>query len=88
MVLVNQCEDKMCTLFFDGSKCLQGDGVGIMLVSPKRGMLPRYYKLNFECTNNMAKYKALVLGLKEVIKFGLKEVTHNLSSIKVMMSII
>lgn len=43
-----------------------------MVVSPKDGMIPMAYKLNFKCTNNMDEYvKALVLGLKETINLGI-----------------
>ena len=32
------------------------------------------YKLNFQCTNNIAKYKALMLGLKLLKKVGAKQI--------------
>jgi len=73
VVLVEQCEDKIWTLFFDGSKCLQGDGAWIMLVSSKYEIIPMDYKLNFECSNNMIEYKALVLGLKIAINIGISK---------------
>jgi len=60
-------------LFFDGSKCLQGYGVGIMLVSPDSDMIPMAYNLNFECINNMDEYEALVLELKEVVDLGVNK---------------
>jgi len=86
MVLVEECEDNTWTLFFDGSKCLQGARVGIVLVSPKYVMILMDYKLDFECTNNMVEYETLVLGLKEPTNLGINQlnfvVTHSLSSIK------
>lgn len=30
------------------------------------------YKLEFDCTNNMAEYKALILGLRNLKKLGAK----------------
>lgn len=73
MILVEQCDEKTWTLFFDGSKCLQGARVEIMLVSLEGGMILMVYKLNFDCTNNIVEYEALILGLKETINLG---ITH------------
>ena len=52
------------TLFFYGSEYLKGVGVGIVLIYTQYGIISMAYKLNFECTNSMAKYEALILGLK------------------------
>lgn len=51
------------SLFFDGSRTKIGSGAGVVLISPK---LERYYflyRLYFSCTNNVAKYRALIQGL-------------------------
>jgi len=44
-----------------------------MLVSLECCMIPMVYKLNFECTNNMDEYEALVLRLKETINLGIRK---------------
>jgi len=71
--LVALVENKIWTLFFDGYKCLQGDGSSIVLVYPEGGMILMAYKLHFECTNNMAEYEALVLRLKVVINIEINK---------------
>jgi len=52
------------TLFFDGSTCDQGAGIGIVLISP----LGKRYEFSLPIvatsTNNHAEYQALVKGLK------------------------
>ena len=52
------------TLFFDGSTCDRGAGIGIVLISP-RG---RKYELSLPIiatsTNNQAEYQALIKGLE------------------------
>jgi len=47
---------------------MHGSWVGIVLISPQNNIIPMSYKLSFECTNNMAEYEALILGLKEAIE--------------------
>ncbi|KAH9314943.1 hypothetical protein KI387_023570, partial [Taxus chinensis] len=61
-------------LFFDGSKFQQGGGVGFVMIPPWGASIPFTHKLNFECTNNMAEYEALVLGLQNAINLG----THHI----------
>jgi len=41
----------------------EGSGVGIRLTSPTGEVLEQSFRLNFEATNNVAEYKALVAGL-------------------------
>jgi len=49
---------------FDGVVSKEGAGAGI-LIKPLIGEPKLFsYKLHFKCTNNMAEYEALVLGLK------------------------
>ncbi|KAG7529934.1 Ribonuclease H-like superfamily [Arabidopsis thaliana x Arabidopsis arenosa] len=50
-------------LHVDGSSSKQGSGVGIRLTSPTGEVLEQSFRLNFEATNNVAKYEALVAGL-------------------------
>jgi len=48
---------------FDGACSSSGSGVGIVLVSPKNIMHLHTIRLEFACTNNEAKYEALIQGL-------------------------
>jgi hypothetical protein len=47
-------------LFFDGSSCGKGGGVGILLISPRGEM----FEFQPTVTNNQAEYKALLRGLQ------------------------
>lgn len=63
----------MWKLLFDGSKCLQGTEVAIILIYNGGGMIPIAQKMNFECNNNMVEYEALILRLKEAINLGISK---------------
>ena len=49
---------------FDGAVSKEGAGAGIVINIPIGEPKLFSYKLHFKCTNNMAEYEALVLGLK------------------------
>lgn len=49
-----------------------GSGVGIVLIPSFGTQIPFSFKLEFQNTNNMTKYEALLLGLAEAKKLGVK----------------
>jgi ribonuclease HI len=51
-------------MFFDGAYSKEGVGVGVVFISPTKEIIYLSYKLEFEITNNVAEYEALVLGLR------------------------
>jgi ribonuclease HI len=51
-------------LFFDGSSCGKGGGVGILLISPRGEMFEFAIPIQPTITNNQAGYEALVKGLQ------------------------
>jgi ribonuclease HI len=51
-------------LFFDGSSCGKGGGVGILLISPKGEMFEFAIPIQPTVTNNQAEYEALLRGLQ------------------------
>eukprot|EP00253_Pinus_taeda_P026068 PITA_26068 len=55
------------SLYFDGSKSSEGLGAGCILVSPHGEKTMLSCRLEFECTNNIAEYEALVQGLYKAI---------------------
>ena len=58
------------SLFFDGYKSKEGFGVGFVLIDPKGTKIMISYRLEFECTNNIVEYEALVQGLRKEIDIG------------------
>ena len=50
-------------MYFDGSINKICVGVGVFIISWIRYFKDLSYKLTLECTNNVAKYEALLLGL-------------------------
>jgi ribonuclease HI len=62
-------------LFFDGASSKEGVGVGLFFVSPTQKTIYLSYKLEFETTNNVAEYEALVLGLRTAKDMGIKKLS-------------
>jgi ribonuclease HI len=61
-------------MFFDGASSREGAGAGVFFVSPSQETISLSYKLEFETTNNVAEYEALVLGMKAAKEMGIKEI--------------
>jgi ribonuclease HI len=60
---------------FDGDVSKEGAGEGVWLHNHKSRYSENHsYKLNFQCTNNIAKYESLMLGLKLLKKVGTKQI--------------
>ena len=62
------------TLYFDGSKTLEGSGAIFVLIDPRKNKHFLSCRLEFECTNNTAEYEALVQGLRKAIEPKVKKV--------------
>jgi ribonuclease HI len=53
------------TMYFDGSKRVQGAGVGVVLISPHGDKLKYILRMSFpHASNNEAEYEALLHGMK------------------------
>jgi ribonuclease HI len=61
-------------MFFDGASSSIGAGAGVVFKSPSQETISLSYKLEFEVTNNVAEYEALVLGLRAAKEMGIREV--------------
>jgi ribonuclease HI len=57
-------------LFFDGSSCGKGGGVGILLISPRGEMFEFAIPIQPTVTNNQAEYEALLRGLQYLREVG------------------
>jgi ribonuclease HI len=62
------------TLYFDGSVCNEGQGIGIVLVSPSDVSFNFSSRLKTYCTNNQAEYEALLSSLELLNCMGVKHV--------------
>jgi hypothetical protein len=49
-------------IYFDGSYTQHGSGVGVIFIT-QGDYIPKSYCLSFPCTNNIAEYEALIIGL-------------------------
>jgi hypothetical protein len=60
------------TVFCDGSWGTFGAGAAAVLVAPSNVKTCFIVKLGFSCTNNIAEYEALLLGLRKLRAMGIK----------------
>jgi ribonuclease HI len=61
-------------MFFDGASSSEGAGTGVVLISPCQEAISLSYKMEFETTNNLAEYEALVLDMRAAKEMGIKEI--------------
>ena len=66
-------EDELWQMYFDGSSSKEGAGAGIVLISLGGENVCLMYKLEFQKTNNVAEYEALVLGLRDAKDLGIQQ---------------
>jgi ribonuclease HI len=57
----------MWNLFFDGSKSLEGVGVGCILKDPNGNKILITCRPEFQCTNNTAEYEAPFQCLRKTV---------------------
>ncbi|CAL2271126.1 unnamed protein product [Prunus armeniaca] len=55
-------------MFFDRSARKDGAGAGVVFLSPERHVLPYSFFLSALCSNNVAEYQALIMGLQMVVE--------------------
>jgi ribonuclease HI len=60
------------TVFCDGSWGTFGAGAAAVLVAPSKVRTCYAVKLDFSCTNNVAEYEALLLGLRKLKAMGIR----------------
>jgi hypothetical protein len=61
-------------LYFDGSACSSGQGIGIVIISPNGDNFEASSQLSRFCTNNQAKYEALLFGLEILASMKVRHV--------------
>jgi ribonuclease HI len=60
------------TTFYDGSWGTFGAGAAAVLIAPSKVRTCYAVKLDFSCTNNIAEYEALLLGLRKLKAMGIR----------------
>uniref|UniRef100_A0A7N2N597 RNA-directed DNA polymerase n=1 Tax=Quercus lobata TaxID=97700 RepID=A0A7N2N597_QUELO len=60
-------------MFFDGVARQEGAGAGVVFVSPQRQILLYSFSLSELCSNNVAEYQALIIGLQMAIEMGIAQ---------------
>jgi ribonuclease HI len=61
-------------MYFDGSVCGDGCGIGILLVSPRGATYSFSIRLPTTCTNNIAEYEAVHKGMELLLEAGAEAV--------------
>jgi hypothetical protein len=74
-------------LLFDGSACREGQGVGVVLISPRGAIFEQSVHLEYFCTNNQVEYEIILLGLQILSSMGVKHVEVFGDSLLVMQQI-
>ena len=59
-------------MFCDGSLGTFGAGAAAVLAAPSKVKTCYAAKLDFSCTNNIAEYEALLLGLRKLKAMGIR----------------
>jgi ribonuclease HI len=79
---IDQNNDESCNLmsihlwklFFNGSACREGQGVGVVLISSRRAIFEQMARLEYFCTKNQDEYEAILLGLQIPSSMAVKHV--------------
>jgi ribonuclease HI len=61
-------------MYFDGSACGDGCGIGILLVSPRGEAYSFSIRLPTPCTNNLAEYEVVHKGMELLLEAGAEAV--------------
>jgi hypothetical protein len=74
-VITEELPANFWSMDFDGVVSKEGDGAGVWLHNHRNKYSENHsYKLNFQCTNNISEYEALMLGLKLLERVGAKQI--------------
>jgi ribonuclease HI len=75
-------------LFFYGSECREGQGVGVVLISSRGAVFEQSVHLEYYCTNNQAKYEVIVLGLQILSSMDVKHIKAFNDSLLVVQQVV
>ncbi|XP_074297443.1 uncharacterized protein LOC141628169 [Silene latifolia] len=60
-------------MYFNRATRQDGAGAGVVFVTSQNHLMPYAFTLTQLCTNNMAEYQALILGLQMAIEIGVRD---------------
>ena len=60
-------------MYFDNVVNVFGNGAGVIIISPEEKQYPISIKLQFNCTNNIAEYKACIYKLEVVLEMKIRK---------------
>ena len=60
-------------MYFDEVVNQYGNGIEVLLITPKGSHIPLAIKLNFEAANNMVEYEACIAGMEALRELRVKE---------------
>ncbi|GAA0159141.1 hypothetical protein LIER_15991 [Lithospermum erythrorhizon] len=66
-------------MYFDGAARQEGAGAGVVFITAQQDMLPYSFTLSQRCSNNVAEYQALILGLESISKVSIKHVPRKMN---------
>jgi hypothetical protein len=67
-----QLQAELWTMYFGRSLMKIGVGAGLLFISPLRVHMRYVIRLHFAASNNVAKYEALIAGLRIVVELGVR----------------
>jgi hypothetical protein len=68
-------KNQVWSLYFDGSKSKEGVGAGCIIIDPAGNKTLIACRLEFECTNNIVEYEALLQGLRKALDMNIQNLT-------------
>ncbi|XP_026384066.1 uncharacterized protein LOC113279600 [Papaver somniferum] len=72
--LLTERNSKRWEIFVDGSVNGEGNGIGIMIISPKGARVVHTFRLEFASTNNGTKYEGVVHALRLEVEMKLDDI--------------
>nr|GEU61758.1 reverse transcriptase domain-containing protein [Tanacetum cinerariifolium] len=76
--LVIETPQEPWTLFTNGSSCVDGSGIGLILTSPEGTEFTYALRFQFTASNNKAEYEALIVGLRIATQIGVLNVEKSI----------
>ena len=74
-IIKNEKIDEVWQMYFNEAYSKTEKGVGIVIISPSNKIYNFAFRLEFEASNNVAKYEALLLGLETAKYMGINMLT-------------